>query len=66
MSLSAWLSLSTELMIMAVVLSAMVMFVCSLHPLRAVRYWWVRRERKNLRGVDPMQRLRLDAIVRMK
>lgn len=54
MSLSAWLSLSTELMIMAVVFASLSMFVFSLHPLRALRYWWVRRERDKMRGVDPM------------
>lgn len=66
MSLSAWLSFSTELLYLAAVLSLLAVIAFKLSPLRALRYWWVRRERDKMRGVDPMQRLRLDAIVRMK
>lgn len=66
MTPSAWLSFSTELTYLAAVLFLLAVIAFKLAPLRALRYWWVRRERVKMRGVDPMQRLRLDAIVRMK
>lgn len=66
MSAASWLSFGVELGYLAAVLSLLAVIAFKLSPLRAVRYWWVRRERDKMRGVDPMQRLRLDAIVRMK
>lgn len=66
MTPSAWISFTTELGYAAIFFGMLAVIAFKLAPIRAVRYWWVRRERAKMRGVDPMQRLRLDAIVRMK
>lgn len=64
MTLTGWLSLGVE-----VGLISGFLFGCAWVGRKigyASRCWWVRRERRKLRGVDPMQRLKLDAIARMK
>lgn len=66
MTLSSWLSFGVDIGYLAAVLALLAVMAFKLSPIRAARYWWVRRERAKMRWVDAMQRLRLDAIVRMK
>lgn len=48
MTPSAWLSFSTDLVYLASVLSLLAVIAFKLSPIRAVRYWWVRRERDRI------------------
>lgn len=61
MNLSSWLSFGIDIGYLAAVLCLLAVMAFKLSPLRAVRYWWVRRERDRVAAMQ-----RNDEIERMQ